>query len=208
MEAHREKAARMLGVKQPETFRLVVVPHRPGAIEKLPAGRRAAHLEFITELATTVAQDKADGAERGNDRPHSDGGSPGALAASVCAVCEGACCHRAGNHAFLDAAAIARFPGVNGDTDPSSIADTYAAYLPAESFAGSCVYHAAGGCTLPRSLRADICNSYCCSGLRRAEDWARSDGTTHVYVVVREDNIIRRAAFVRPGDMRHYPEER
>ncbi len=204
MEAHRQKAAHVLGVKQPEIFRPLVVPHRPGAIENLPAGRRADHLEFLIELATIAARDRVDGAESGSDRPHSDGGPAGALAATVCAVCAGACCHRAGNHAFLDAAAIARFPAMNGNTDPSSIADTYAAYLPVRSFAGSCVYHASDGCALPRSLRAGICNSYRCSGLKRAEDWARSDGTTHVYVVVREDNIIRRAAFVRPGDIRHY----
>jgi hypothetical protein len=205
MEAHRRAAARELGVKQPEIFRPLVVPHRPGVIEDLPAKRRADHLKFLIDLATTTAQDRVGGDKRASDRPSPDSGPRAALAAAVCAVCAGACCHRAGDHAFLEAAAIARFPAVNGIMDPSNVADTYAEYLPARSFAGSCVYHASDGCALPRSLRADICNAYRCSGLKQAEGWARSDGTTHVYVVVREDNIIRRAAFVGPGEMRHYP---
>jgi len=204
MEAHREEAVRVLGVKQPEAYRPVVVPYRPGFIEKLPGRRRTDHLKFLIGFAIQAVQEGVDSAESGG-RPQSDGESPGAPAAAVCAICEGACCHRAGNHAFLDAAAVARFTAVHGNKNSSSIVDTYAAYLPARSFAGSCVYHTADGCVLPRSLRADICNAYRCSGLKYAEEWAHTDGTTHVYVVVREDNIIKRAAFVGPGETRHYP---
>jgi hypothetical protein len=205
MEAHRREAARELGVKQPEVFRPLVVPNRPGSIEDLPAKRRADHLKFLIELVRTAAQDRVGGEKPGSDRPYPDSRPREALAAAVCAVCGGACCHRAGNHAFLDAAVIARFPAVNGIMDPSNIADTYAAHLPARSFAGSCVYHTFAGCGLPRYLRADICNVYRCSGLKQAEGWARSDGTTHVYVVVREDNRIKRSAFVQPENIRHYP---
>jgi hypothetical protein len=204
MEAHRWSAARELGVNQPEVFRPLVVPHRPGVIEDLPARRRADHLKFLIELTMTATQESIGGEKPDSDRPHPNRGSREALATAVCAVCAGACCHRAGDHAFLDAAAIARFPAVNGIMDPSNIADTYAAYLPARSFAGSCVYHTSDGCALPRSMRADICNAYRCSGLKQAEGWARSDGITHVYVVVRKDNIIKRSAFVQPGNIRHF----
>jgi len=204
MEAHRQTAARALGVKQPEVYRPLVVPHRPGAIADLPVRRRAGHLRFLGELVAMTAQDSVGGEKQCSDRPHSTGEPPHAMAAAVCAVCGGACCHRAGDHAFLDAAAVACFPAVNGSMDAANIVETYAAHLPARSFAGSCVYHTADGCALPRSLRADICNAYRCSGLKYAEEWAHTDGTTHVYVVVREDNIIKRAAFVGPGETRHY----
>lgn len=205
MDVHRREAARVLGVKQPEVFRPLVVPHRPGAIENLPARRRADHLQFLIELVMLAAQDRVGGEEPCSDPSHSDSGPPEALAAAVCTVCAGACCHRGGDHAFLDAAAITRFAAENGNMDSSNIADTYAAHLPARSFAGSCVYHTFDGCALPRSLRADICNAYRCRGLKQAEGWARNDGTNHVYVVVRKDNIIKRSAFVQPGNIRHYP---
>ena len=206
MVAHRQEAARALGIKQPEVYRASVVPHRLGTIDVLPVKRRAAHLEFLNVLVLKVTQGEVCG-----QKPHSGSGDPdigpsAALAAAVCAVCAGACCHRAGDHAFLDTAAIERFMAVNPKMAPANIASTYAAYLPVRSFAGSCVYHRLDGCALPKTLRADICNAYRCSGLKQAERWARNDGTTtHVYVVVRKDNTIMRGAFVQPGGIRHYP---
>ena len=205
IEVHRQEAARALGEKQPEAYRALVVPHRPGSIDVLPARRRAAHLEFLDELVMKVMQGEVCGEEPCSETGEPGIGPPAALAAAVCAVCAGACCHRAGDHAFLDTAAIERFMAANPETAPANIASTYAAYLPARSFAGSCVYQTFDGCALPQSLRADICNAYRCSGLKQAERWARDHGTTHVYVVVRKDNIIRRGAFVQPGEIRHYP---
>ena len=205
MEAHRHEAAGVLGEKHPEIYRALVVPHRPGSIENLPARRRADHLEFLNELVMKVTQGEVCDEEPCIETGESVTGLPVALAAAVCAVCGGACCHRAGDHAFLDLAAIERFMASSRKTEPSNIASTYAAHLPARSFAGSCVYHTFIGCALPRSMRADICNAYRCSGLKQAEHWACDDGTTRVYVVVRKDNKIKRSAFVQPGEIRHYP---
>jgi hypothetical protein len=205
MEAHRQEAAGALGERQPELYRALVVPHRLGTIEDLPPKRRAAHLEFLNELVMKVTQGEVCDEEPGIEPGESGTGLPVALAAAVCTVCGGACCHRAGDHAFLDIAAIERVIAANHEADPIDIIGKYAEHLPAQSFAGSCVYHTSEGCTLPRALRAHICNAYRCSGLKQAERWACDDGTTRVYVVVREDNIIRRSAFVQPGNIRHYP---
>jgi hypothetical protein len=205
MEIHRQEAARALDEKNPGAYRALVVPYRPGSIDALPARRRKAHLEFLDELVMKVTQGE-DCQEQTCTAPGDSGTRLAeALAAAVCAVCAGACCHRAGDQAFLDEAALARFMAANRGMEPSNIASTYAAYLPVRSFSGSCVYHAFNGCTLPRSMRAGTCNAYRCRGLKQAEHWACNDGTTHVYVVVREDNKIKRGAFVQPGEIRHYP---
>ena len=205
MEAHRQEAAGALGEREPELYRALVVPHRPGSIDVLPAKRRADQLEFLIELVMKVTQGEACDEEPGIEPGDSSTGLPVALAAAVCAVCGGACCHRAGDQAVLDIAAIERVIADNHEANPMDIVCKYAVHLPAQSFAGSCVYHTSEGCTLPRTLRADICNAYRCSGLKQAERWARDDGTSRVYVVVREDNKIKRSAFVQPGNIRHYP---
>ena len=205
MEAHRQEAAHALGEEHPKDYPSLVVPHRPGSIENLPARGRADHLEFLNALVTKVIQGEIYDEEPGIETGESGIGPPAVLAAAVCAVCGGACCHRAGDHAFLDIAAIGRFMASSRETELSNIASTYAAHLPERSFTGSCVYHTFDGCALPRSLRADICNAYRCSGLKQAERWVCDDGITRVYVVVREDNIIKRSAFVQPGNIRHYP---
>jgi hypothetical protein len=61
------------------------------------------------------------------------------------------------------------------------------------------------GCALPRHLRADICNAHRCHGLKQAERWIQDNGAIRLYVVVRENNIIQRSAFVQAGNIRHYP---
>lgn len=205
MQVHRQEAARAIGEARPEVYRVVVVPHRLGSINTLPHNRRSAHLEFLNELVTKVTQDGRCAGEPCIEQEGPDGRPPAALTAAVCAVCAGACCHRAGDRAFLNTVAIDRFMAANDAMQPAHIISTYVAHLPERSFKDSCVYHTLGGCALPRSLRADVCNSYRCSGLKQAEQWARSDGTTRIYVVVRKDNRIRRAAFVHSGGIRHYP---
>jgi hypothetical protein len=205
MEDHRREAARALGERHPESYRTLVVPYRPGSIEELPGQRRRAHLEFLNALVRDVMQDGMSVEAPRTEFQGSDVRPPASLAAAVCTVCAGACCHRGRDQAFLDAAAIMRCMAANHDPQPSPIVRTYAAYLPEHSFAASCVYHSLDGCALPRSLRATVCNNYRCRGLKQAEYWARNEGTTCVYVAVRQDNRIRRAAFVRPHDIRHYP---
>jgi hypothetical protein len=37
--------------------------------------------------------------------------------------------------------------------------------VPSEAYAGSCIFHGKKGCTLGRSMRADICNTYFCRDL-------------------------------------------
>lgn len=203
IEVHRQEAANALGEHHPEAYGALVVPHRPGTIENLPAARGAAHLRFLNELVMAVTPcDEEEGIAPGNSVAEH---SPVALTEAVCAVCGGACCHRGGDQAFLDTAAIERVSAANPGIGPLNIVGAYASFLPVRSFAGSCVYHTSKGCTLPRSLRAHICNAYRCSGLKQAELWAGNNGTTRVYVVARKDNIIKRSAFVQPGNIRHYP---
>jgi hypothetical protein len=48
---------------------------------------------------------------------------------------------------------------------PREILGSYLAHFPERSYEGSYVFHAEKGCTLPRHLRADICNQHYCGGL-------------------------------------------
>src|SRR4029077_697393 len=42
----------------------------------------------------------------------------------------------------------------------------YVERVPEVGFEDSCIFHGKQGCTLDRSLRSDVCNSYFCSGLQ------------------------------------------
>ena len=89
------------------------------------------------------------------------------IASAACAACGGHCCSRGAEHAYLDDTSIRRVAASHPTLRARAIARLYRDYLPAVSFAGSCVFHTALGCALPRELRADLCNSFYCNPLKR-----------------------------------------
>lgn len=82
----------------------------------------------------------------------------------ACALCQGRCCQNGAEHAWLQVSTIRRVLAERPELRPRHVLDEYLSYLPRKSYAGSCVYHTAAGCALPRSLRSDTCNTYLCDG--------------------------------------------
>jgi hypothetical protein len=60
----------------------------------------------------------------------------------------------------------------------------YVESVPTVGYEGSCVFHGKQGCTLARSLRSDVCNSYFCAGLDAYV--TGSDAVTPVVVIAGE----------------------
>ena len=59
-------------------------------------------------------------------------------------------------------------PRVRREKPALSDDDVVSLYLncvPADAFRGSCIFHSKKGCTLDRSTRTDVCNTYYCRGL-------------------------------------------
>lgn len=208
MVAARRQAALVLDVDRPESYALVVVPDDPARVHAVPSFRHRAHINRLFDLCVSTnagdsLPDAADAAQNTADIV-----SPSPLASAICAVCRGACCHQGGEHAFLDPAAMRGFMARSGGiVDPLEVVYAYAARLPRWGVEEGCVYQAETGCTLPRWMRAAICNAYRCQGLRKAEEVIGEMGTGRFFVVVRKDNRIRRGAFVDGEGIRHYPAE-
>jgi len=194
MVAHRAGAAAALGLSQPETYPVVVVPESPAAVVRLPEERKQAHAALLAELCTASAQ--AEISSSGCCEPPIPE-APVPLGVCVCRVCRGVCCHWGKDHAFLDGATIGRFVARSGASIPRAIVRAYAVFLPETSVEGGCIYQAADGCALPRWMRAPLCNDYRCQGLKQAEKLFVEQGTRQLYVVARRDNHIVRGAFVR-----------
>jgi hypothetical protein len=205
MAAHRKTAAAVLGVRRPESYPMVVVPDDPADVDRLPDSRKLVHAAFLYDLCLKAFPAGIDGTEDRLDKNPPEINPPAVVASRVCGVCQGTCCHLGKEHAFLDAAAIGRFVTRSGIADPLDIVHAFTAYLPQISVNDACVYQTDQGCTLPRWMRADICNAYRCQGLKQAERMIRRYETSRLYVVVRKDNRITRAAFVQNHRIRHYP---
>jgi hypothetical protein len=96
--------------------------------------------------------------------------------APLCATCRGHCCQPgAATNAFLTTVVLSAVRAAHPDLDQDALVDHYVSRVPSESAEGSCVFHGASGCTLPRESRAEICNSFFCRQVLEAK--RTMDGT-------------------------------
>ena len=81
-----------------------------------------------------------------------------------CTTCNGHCCRFGHEHAFLKADMLTEILQNNPAMNATSLYKFYLQQIPAQSYEGSCIYQAAGGCSLPRQFRSSTCNNYECDG--------------------------------------------
>jgi hypothetical protein len=72
----------------------------------------------------------------------------------------------------------------------------YVERVPTFGYEGSCVFHGTYGCTLDRSLRSDVCNSYFCTGLG---NYVKDPGTADRVVVIAGEGDAMRMSPVLTG---------
>jgi len=210
--AARAEAARDLGLQQVEAFPISVVPWRANRIVELPAERRSELEEFLVNLLSTLPETSDESivqSESGfcaEPPPASAPNDPEVdlHLAKVCAVCQGFCCfYGATRHAFLDSETMCRFGSQHPDVQTEAVVAEYLRYLPENHCEASCVYHTEVGCALPRQMRADICNSYECHGLKDARQASATSALATACVVVRHDNHIVSCAFIDASGIRN-----
>jgi hypothetical protein len=110
-----------------------------------------------------------------------------------CSTCRGHCCRLgAVSHAFLDATTLHRYRTRRPRLTARQIVAAYMSRLPAQSVENSCVFHGAVGCTLPRHMRAAICNLYHCAGLERVQARADDPGVQRVVIMAASGSRVTR----------------
>jgi hypothetical protein len=87
------------------------------------------------------------------------------VARAACSLCRGWCCQNGGDDAFLDDQTMARVRRDRPQLGVQALVRIYVEQVPMLVYQDSCIFHGKRGCTLDRSLRADICNGYFCRGL-------------------------------------------
>ena len=60
------------------------------------------------------------------------------------------------------------------------VIEMYVARFPDVGYQDSCIFHGAKGCTLDRSMRSDVCNSYFCNVLHSFFSSVEAPGPTVV----------------------------
>ena len=128
-------------------------------------------------------------------RPEPDGFSAH-VARVACTLCGGWCCRNGGDDAFLDERTIARMHVENQALDARETLLLYAQRVPAAGYEGSCIFHGKQGCTLDRSMRSDVCNSYFCGGLQSYLSGGEAAAPT--VVIAGEGNKMRTSPVLLP----------
>ncbi len=111
------------------------------------------------------------------------------LFAAGCATCQGHCC-RLGNKskAFLSAQTMRGHRRIWPDLTAEVMEANYLAALPDLAYKDGCVYQGDLGCTLPREMRSDICNSYHCHELEFSEERADKSPDRPIAIVAVDDD--------------------
>jgi hypothetical protein len=141
----------------------VELPGFAAPLAKVTPQRRealTAHLQGIAVGPDTAASQPP----AASDIPaRSDDDNP---VSAACAACSGYCCRNGRDSAYLDAKDIGRILSSRPNLAHDELAAAYVAAVPDETYAGSCIFHAAHGCNLPREMRSHVCLTYFCWPLK------------------------------------------
>ena len=138
------------------------LPSFKGRLVARDPTRVAAVAAFVRETLASAEED-ATGA---GARAATTADTPGAAAA--CAVCGGHCCRKGGDSGYLDADDFVRIRRTFPRLTCQELEAAYVAAVADETYEGSCIFHAAGGCSLPRAMRSRVCIAYLCGPLQAA----------------------------------------
>lgn len=169
-------------VSEPLRLVLPTGPRRARPLALVRRERYRAHLMAIAAEAAAMAPASV---------PHADDDTGAAAAAAgstlpgrLCALCGGGCCTRGGDQAYLNAPTLRRFMDVQPQLSPDEVVAAYLERAAAAPMAGSCVNHTRAGCSLPRSMRSDVCNRFACPPLARVLAAQRAGQPVPVVLVV------------------------
>jgi hypothetical protein len=87
------------------------------------------------------------------------------VAQTACSLCKGFCGRNGDDDAFLDDRTLARVRLARPGMTERALLRLYLERVPPVTYRASCIFHGSRGCTLDRSMRADVCNGYFCGDL-------------------------------------------
>ena len=197
--ALRDQVADDFDLTEPHSFPVAILPACTVGIAPLPAKRRRAFRAYLQDLiarAYTVPVPPSTEPAAAVGPTHEREARLGRLLAHGCACCQGSCCQGgAHTHAYLTVDTIQRYRATHPRQGPRAVLAAYLRLIGRHTYTNSCVYHQADGCSLPQSMRADLCNRFFCSGLTEFVQQLPAQGPLRGFVVA-ADSSIRRAALL------------
>ncbi|MEM9063069.1 MAG: hypothetical protein AAGD13_21615 [Pseudomonadota bacterium] len=185
--------------RAPTTVLTTPMQRRP-VLPTSPKMRKAfeAYLDDLIDRA--FATDPGPAEDRTHDAEH------GARIESACMLCHGHCCLNGGpSNAFLTVEDVNRFRRENPGATPDDVRSAYYELMPEKTVLLSCVFHGPVGCTMPRTMRSDLCNSALCSSQRHLIEGEEGGDTAAVLVAEFRNRPVAVAAHSAKTGFREIP---
>lgn len=196
----RDQVLHRFGIGKPTSFLLAIVPAAVHRITRLPASRRrefSHYLKSLIDRALLVPMPPVAECPPLPEALQAQEDRLQAASGNACACCQGSCCRGgAYTQAYLGVETLQRYRASHPAQGPNQILAAYLGFIGKETYEGSCVYQQVDGCSLPRELRADICNTFYCSGLQSFRSKVPTVGPVRGFVVAATDGVMHRAALV------------
>jgi len=202
-QAHQAEVAISMGLTSREELPLVMVPAYGGSLGNLSARRQRRFRDYLNQqISLAFARSPTEARDSATESAPLQAEPSAAQTTGLgkaCANCRGYCCAMGAEHAWLNEPTIRRYVSNMQGIRPREVLQTYLNKLPQKSYRGSCVYHTAQGCALPRSMRSSVCNDYYCSGLQEFWRVLENSQASPVLVVAMEGYAVARSVVVAEG---------
>lgn len=175
---------------------IAVVPFQNNPIEPLPPAHREAFQQHLESIVGDAFARGPSALETAEVSPNS--GREHSIIDAACSTCQGFCCARGGgeNYAFLTVKTILGFLSQNQEMLEEEVVAHYLDALPEVSVRGACVFQSDQGCTLERSSRAELCNTFYCHDLFAMHDLTQGRSDIRMAIVgVNDDAPAKVTAF-------------
>ena len=172
----------------------VMVPRSDNGLAPIPPERVRRLREHLIKALQDLGEAKHWERLASPERPEPSG-FEGRVARTACSLCKGWCCRNGDDDAFLDDRTMARVRLARPEMNERAVLRLYLDLVPSVAYRESCIFHGKRGCTLERSLRADICNVYYCGGLGA---YMKAGAAVPVKVIAGEGDNMRTSPVLTP----------
>jgi len=200
LRARRGELAEALGLPSADALPLVSLPANRTRIRPLPERRRK---HFLAHLNRVVDEAFATVPSHPTEPAHEEDGTSPWLG-EACGTCRGRYCHAGGDHAFLDVVTIHAYRHDHPEATRDEVVDAYASRLGDAAYDRGCVYQADGGCRLPRTMRARICNTFLCTPLHELRSLETTQAAHVLLAAHHGDKLVRLTLVATSAPPRHF----
>lgn len=176
----RARTARQNGLPSVDDVAIAIIKPLKRPTRSVPKRRVRALRAHLTQLFSAIGDNRAALAASPQGQIYSK-------FENVCRACKGSCCRNGGDHGYLKRADLLSALSTLPEMQYIDVIDAYLIYIPRRSYIDSCIFHAAEGCTLPRNLRSQTCNTYFCAPLDKVRTIISRQGPILLVAVMNGD---------------------